>query len=84
MNASDTFWNGSIIGLPSTGFEWFVRILALIFSIQFCWLAFARQRPSEVADSEYKRYGSLGRRAWRIVQFLLAVSLFLVAIGVLK
>lgn len=81
MNASDTFWNGSIIGLPSTGFEWFVRIIALIFSIQFCWLAFARERPSEIAD---KRYSSLGRRAWRIVQFLLAVSLFLVAVGVLK
>lgn len=83
MNATATLWFGFVIGLPSTPFGWLVRTLALIFGIRLAWALFAREKIS-VTARQSKNPNSAGQFAWRIVQFLLAVSLLLVAMGVLK
>ena len=81
---NDQLCSGFIIALPSSRFEWFYRIFALIFGIRFVWAAFAREKPSAVETNREKRAGSPRHIGWRIVQFFLAVALFLVALGVLK
>ena len=79
MNILDTSWGNFIDVQRSSPWGWILRGFALVFGVRFAWATFARERTSGIEANASKR-----PLAGRIVQLLLAVALFLVALGVLK